>query len=144
MKVEGDYNLEDYRAYKVIEDNRTNLVYDPKSNKLVPKQLEEFSIDPGQTLERPKKLVEELRNTNLWNRILEDGEKTLKLNIAVTLLMTTITTTKNNEAFIEGIKKYFAGLKDSSKAYEFSKEEKALLQSLINKSEFKVNLAEIL
>lgn len=146
MTVSGNYNPDEYREFLTIEDDRTNLVYNPKKDRLEPEtfsRIEEPVFDAMELFGTKKPLQDSIGSTPLWAKMIEDGEKSLKLNIAVTLLITAVTSTKNNAGFIQGLQKYFRGLEDTSKASPLTQEELGLLQQLINDSEFEVNLSEL-
>ena len=142
MVVKGDYKKSDYQEYQTFEDPRSNLVYNALGKFLeVRPTPEKIDVLPFEL--KSTNLVDTIRNTSLWDRLLDDGEKSLKLNIAVTLLISAVTTTKNNDAFIQGVIKYFSGLKDSTKTKEFSSQEIELLQTLIDDSEFNLDLSTL-
>lgn len=139
MTAKGNYNPEDFRDYFTIEDKRPNLVFNPKTKKLEPpsRKNQEEEISFNYNMEPFNSLVDLLRQSTLWDRIIDDGEKSLKLNIAVTLLIAAVTTTKNVDGFKQAIKKYFEGLESTKSAKVFDDNEKKLLQDYIYKSEFK-------
>ena len=137
MKVSGNYSLEDYKDYFVVEDERTNLVWNNSKQKLEEESTEPpKEYDPGEHMPRYHKLADLMRETELWARILEDGEKSLKLNVAVTLLIASVTTTENVADLKSSLKKYFKGLEDSKSAKVFSTEELVELQDYLNQTKF--------
>lgn len=137
LKVSGNYNITDFQDKLAIEDDRPDLVWDSTNQKLVTQTVKVTQEpNPMQNVILRKDLHELMRGSALLDRVLDDGEKSLKLNIAVTLLIAAITTTKNVDDFKASLKKYLAALQDTKSAKELTDNEKEKLQSFIDQSTF--------
>lgn len=150
----------DVEEYTVLEGN-VGTYYDLKQYKVLlipPKPTEggEY-IWTGQEwseVSRPNEnvysfpdftgLLESLRGSDVWNKIIADGGKTLKVNIAVTLLIAAVTATKNIAGIKEALKAYHSAVTDSAQTVPFSKEQQQELQEKLDECNININLKELL
>lgn len=149
----------DVEGYTVLEGD-VETYYDLKECKVLiipPKPIQGEYIWTGQEwseVSRPNEnvyslpdftgLLESLRGSDVWNKIIADGGKTLKVNIAVTLLIAAVTATKNISGIKEALKAYHSAVTDSAQTVPLSKEQQQELQEKLDQCNININLKELL
>ena len=144
IKVSGQYDLEDYADYKTFEDDRPDLVYSTETEELVEK-------DPNAKLETQSfklpnyiGLYESMRGSDVWNKITNDGSKTLRINIAVTMLIAAVTATKSLEGLKDALKAYVEAIADSSQTTYLSDEQVQEMQDAFDANNIEIQMSEVL
>ena len=144
IKVSGEYNPEDYESFTTIEDERTELVYNSETKELEERKRKEPTEVESFTFPNYIGLYESMRGSDVWNKITNDGSKTLKINIAVTMLIAAVTATKSVEGLKDALKAYVEAIADSSQATDLSDEQIEEMQEAFDSNNIDVQMSEVL
>lgn len=85
-------------------------------------------------------MFEALRDTDIWNKMLVAGTKSLKLNLAVTLVITAFTATKSVKGLESSLIRLREALVDNNASSDFTEDEVVMLNELFTKYNINISL----
>jgi hypothetical protein len=104
-------------------------------------ELERFSIPEASAQEDWQGLFVALHETPIWARVYEASGRTLKANRAFTLLLNTLTTSRNLATFVFAIADMREALQGISAIGDFDTAELAMLNELLQQYQFGLKVA---